>query len=1203
MPYSTLDRHNPSFYLFPTNNNRTAWKPINQPVILIAPHVKTTDGLSLERGQIENIRVYIEGVAQNAYVAGQDHILSDGTQLRYPARELYSEELDFQERQTSSIKLESQIFYDSANQELQRPPRDGDYFTYATGSGIHSTLPFYPDAEYYDLSMVLIDTENLPSGYYNLIYESTYYGRTVSTFNSIDDFICISPIRIKSSLRFGFDHPGQVLHEMYRYTPSPYLTSNTKANDSTIEFYRPFSDIINDVYDEQTLLKSINWVNKAPLEMVPYLAYLLGWELPYFPQTNGAKSLDAIRRAIIKNTVYFQNIKGSKKSIKEIFAIFGLDVLLENLWWSKDGKRLIRPNQTLPEEYQDQKITATETPQIDVLLNNFTTDNASEKIFDVDTNSLKGAYVDIRTNLVFIPRRIGLINLDQTSIDVDNVTIEAAVFRPDSTDSINDSNGLKSELDKAINNPATYAHDYGQVIETQNGLLSSGTLESYLSTAKARTRMIVGGSTGQIIQKEDFGSSALSKSASFNTRENVITFSYDGVLEPGEVLYAWVTYKRVNINIPEALTDLQSNRFDLQVLTKELQEIVDPQTLIFALDFLNKVKAFHSLLYLVRTSANLNENYECTDLKIAGTSPQRYENADLGRLQVPPAILPDVSKSCSTPADMGFKKADISFRLLKYYALQEEHIASYDLEYYGKDTNDNDVLRSSENPNVSRILPFARNEEDSIFNNKSGAFADYGQNIIIPDDRLEQIEQVLHPDPNANSQSSNAISIAKLSDDHNTVENSVSTKSTDRNSSTFGSFTLESRAKSPSMTFPLQGFADYTYKGRINDGILYRNTNSLDENFKFKTGPIFMGSGCYYAYPVLTEMTSVNSHYSGESPAEAIVFYNKSTTGDVLGRKDKSFLTRLLKSWATTDIETIHYHDGKTKVNFSQLQNQALLKPGLNIEKPNLCFPGCRMPSMNKLTDDYTALDIKARPWDDHYCGITQGSCKHNNNTLNAVLVYDEVTGSQSMTYDEADYIILGNSMDEDIKNLGYDQDDGVITTVHEVYNSYDYNGPYVSFENINNYASSAQIDSFSYKIFSSAEFTDPNYDDIKDGYFSAEGSFVYVKDFTDLYDEVLVGLGRPVEAGSGINVYYRCSSNIFDGSSAYRLDGNMLVISGSAVGDSQFTNLDQYLDQDGQYDFSPDQVNTPVRMVLVESVGAGQLYLNGDCDNMMSLI
>ena len=126
---------------------------------------------------------------------------------------------------------------------------------------------------------------------------------------------------------------------------------------------------------------------------------------------------------------------------------------------------------------------------------------------------------------------------------------------------------------------------------------------------------------------------------------------------------------RVEFIVPDVLTNLRSNRFGIQVLTPDLKEYADPVTLDFAIEFVYKLKAFHSLLYVVRTKLESTENYEVTDISIGGDYDQRYDT-DMGRLQVPSAIIPNVPTSITDCAlldfkSLGYKDEDADLRLKK----------------------------------------------------------------------------------------------------------------------------------------------------------------------------------------------------------------------------------------------------------------------------------------------------------------------------------------------------------------------------------------------------------------------------------------------------------------------------------------------------------------------------------------------------------
>ena len=1227
MSFAPVDRNQPSFCLFQINNNRTAWRPVGLPIILVVPHSKSFDGTKLEYSEILSTRVYIENVAKNAYVVGQDHILQDGTQQRYPSKELYSVQIYRSELINDTINPKNHQFYDingnkieyyDQNGEQIRSYTKGDYFDYTTGTGISGSMPYYPDADYIDLSGVNIDVEILPNGYYNLVYEATYYARTVTTYGN-EDFLCVnSGLTATTTFRFGFDHPGQVMHEMYRLTPPPYLENTSKAQDSTVAFYRPYSDILNDIYDEQALLKSINWVNKAPLEIVPYLAFLLGWELPYFPQTSGAKTLDAIRRAVIKNTVYFQNIKGSKKAIKEIFEIFGLDILVENLWWSKDGKILIRPNQDLNDDYISQKISAIETPQIDVILKDYTADKSSDKIVDVPTNNLIGTFVDISTNLLFLPRTLGTVNYDKAILDSYDITLEAITVDSTAADGQELIDKLNIELQKAVENPAGYGNEANVIVDPYSGIQYPKTIDNMLMKGNGglpykvlgRSQIRFNGITGLVVNQHHFGSKpALNSSAFFDPRNNKVSFSYDGLLEPNHHLFVFATYKRIEFDVPSELEGLQSNRFDIQILNRKLQSEVDPKTLNFSLDFLYKLKAFHSLLHTVRLSILLTETYEVTDLKIGGDSPQRYDNTDLGRLQVPPAIIPNPKHlTCGTPESLGFKQADLDLRFKKLINLTEEHAVSYSLEktILNQPAGDLNPPRSDV-PFGGRISPLPRIERNSIANGKSGAYSAYGQDIIKPDSRVESLQTVFHPDPNSNSNSFGSRNPDNKSASYTITNSRPEYKSTNNNSGGFGSFTKETRAVAQSVQYPLDGYNDYVYKGRVNDSILYRQNNKNEENIFFNTSQdsLFLGSGVYYAYPRLTKMIVPNLKFSGNSPNGGVEYYNSGFMADVFKNRDQSIFYKRITNLQTKNEETIHFLDNKNKINSDQKANQAIQRQSLGIAKSDLQFPGCRFPKISNLTNDFASETHNARPWDDaysSYCGEQIGSCGNRPTFLN---FYMEINtdGDEYLQFDEVQYINIGNGLEMDIIDLGANQHSGTAISTHSI-NSAGTTSPYVIFDGIDVYGESVNVTNVDNRIFKSAIESGVNMLDILDGHASELGVFTYSLDFVDVYNEVLAALGRPYDASAKQLLFKLSSGVLSDNINGFRLDsGSLISRDDFTYSVSAYSMLNSYRDDTGLLDLSPDRVYTDTKMVLAESVGSVVLTLDGTLGDLASLI
>lgn len=1158
MPYSQIDRNQVNFYLFPINNNRTAWRPIGFPVLLIVPRRTTYLGEQIEDSNISNVEVYIESVAQNAYVAGQDHILQDGTQLRYPSKELYRVQVSLYELGGYKIQPNTFAFYDPAGNTIsESSAREGDFLEIVMASGVRSKIPYFPDADYYDLSNIKLDIEILPSGYFNIIYSCDFYYRNVDSTDS--SFVCISQKQLtKATLRLGIDHPGHVLHEFYKHTPPPYLTNSQKSQDTTVDFYRPFTDILNDVYDEQKLLESINWVENTPLEFIPYLAYLLGWELPYFPQTKGAKSLDSIRRAIIRTTTYFQNLKGSEKAIKELFKIFGLDIYLERLWYSSDGQLLIRPNEILPTAYSDQQISAYEVGQVDLLANGVNAESSLDKIRDPNTQQVKGAKYTLDTNLLFAPTELTTIANTRVFKQSNDITIEAYTVAIGSAEDTY----LKGICDELQIKPDSFDYD---LKKTTEGTLYSQKISPLNYKSKSSIRIT--GTTGIVttsLHAPDSLISPLNDSSRYDTQNNKIKLSYNGYLEPGYNTYIFAYYKRIFFNIPDIIKNLQSRNFNLQILTKDLQEQVDPKTLNFALDFLKKIQAFSSRLHLIRTSAELHETYEVTDLSVGGDTAQRSDT-DIGRLQVPEAIIP--LQICGSPIDVGYKPEDINLRLKKLEDLKEEHYVSYQ---YNNRNDDNFDARLS--PNKKHT------------DNPPGYYADYNQNIIAGG-RTEESTTANHPDPNANSQIYSTQN-RSLAASHESTNNSNPVLSTNRDSGSFGSFTVDSRKRPVGAVYPLDGFTDYSYKGRVDDQLLTRRLIDASESIHPSRKSISLGYGSYYTLPRIPRNIS-NVGITGMAPAVSKPYYN--TTPNDLSDIESRY-GRLLRSYTTDATETIHYTNREYEISPDQRYNLALTRPSLIIEKSTMHLPGCRFLSIGKLEQDYINNTVPARPWDDAVnicsgCSIT--------NTLNARLI------GEVISFDAAQYTAYGNGRKEDILDLGESQalnsfivDDQIIhrifttaeTSIYIQEESLDHSGtvgPYVGSE----------------PLFPSASNCGDYNQDFIDGYASVSGAVSDYAGTSYIHADVVTGLGVPFSVATS----YRFMSTLASGvliEAGLRLDMGLVSHTCGTAFSSSLQTLEAYAD-----DYFPDQVNSVLVMRNEEKIGAGVVLLDGAIDNLLGLI
>lgn len=1238
MAYAQIDRNQVSFYLFPVNNNRTAWRPIGLPILMVVPRRKifrsTYEYIQVENSDVQNVSIYIENVAQNAYVVGQDHILKDGSQLRYPAREQYRVVLSDYDLKQLLLTNEVLHFKDPLGQTVEyENVKPGDFFEYTMSSGVTETIPYYLDADYYDLSSYKIEVEILPPNYYNLVYSAEFYYRTVDTSDL--SFLCLQDqVLTTATFRFGIDHPGHVMHEMYRLTPPPYLTDASKAKDTTVDFYRPFSDIINDIYDEQTLLGSINWISKTPLEFIPYVAYVLGWDLPYFPQTRGAKSLDAIRRAITRSAVYFQNLKGSYKALSQLFEIFGLTSYAERLYYSNDGKLLIRPNESLPAEYATDFIKATVVGQVDLLVNvkrtetiggpvtdgGFRAADAANKIVRPSTNELIGAKLEINTNLLFVPTATLKINNTDLIGNSNELTVLAySVTIGSEADAY-----LQSINAEIWANPTSFDQD---LILTEGSILASSKIYPVgdngqdLDGLLGKSEIRFSGVLGQVVASRhyykglpDNHNSPLNDKATYDTHDNIVDLTYNGYVDATTAVYIYALYTRTELDIPPQLQDLQSPYFDMQVITKNLDQQVDPKTLSFAIAFLKKVQAFHSIINLIRTSTEFYETYEVNDLSVGGGSAQRGDT-DIGRLQVPGAIIPRVG--CGDPISLGYKQTDIILRLKKLSNLEEE-FASQQLLNGRPDSDIN-----------SRLSPLKADKESL-----TGEYAQYHQNII-KQGRSEEVATRLHPDPNANSQAYGTQINLPLSATHDTINSQVMTASTNRDTSSFGSFMVEKRAKPTPAEYPLNSISDYSYKGRVEDEILYQLNQSNAENAVIGTF-LKIGTGVYYSFPRITKKLKPN-HYSGGAKESNKEYYNTGVNQEYFETaKDGSYLSRLMRSYKTDGYDTIHYTNRQCSYVPDAQINQAYQRPSINIEKPTLHLPGCRFPVLGRMQDNYTNSNITAKPWDDAY-----NNC-NDNQKLNATLSVSK----EYLIYDDKDFVSFGNGKIADILNLGDSQVlDPVVTyaeddIVHTVYN----NTPlsvYVVLDQVDH--SGPATTSIENPLFSSAVPCVSGFVDYSDGYKANFGSFAHEISHESEYADVLAGLNFPYSGTEMGSFLFTMSSGILS-ETAKRLDIGSVIAPCSSYNYEPFPVLRPYsnslnltsmnsdtnktafglkfidmepgalgtmvsrMKNDVAFevdtnDFSVDRVNIVSRLSNVEQVNATSITLNGTVTNLMELV
>ena len=668
-----ISRYNPSFYRFPVQNARTGYQPVYIPLILLVPGRKMPTGAVVENSDILTLKFYIKDAPDPSLVAGPEHI---GQMV--PSTDIYTRNISRVELNTVVIDVTTYSFYDPSDPSKVLKPyelaEDGDVFDYTTINGsINYHIPFYPDADYYDVSYFTLPVTDLPDpNIYQFVWETTYYARVVlDLFNAATQGpFCIGDTTRLTRFVMNWEHPGFIHYEITKKTPPLYFNEGVSIQDNElVKMYRILADVLQDIGDEQEFLNGINQINKIPTQLLPYLSFLIGWDLPNFP---GAT--DTLRRAILRYAVELQKLKGSNKSVTELFSIFGFEIDLLNLWYSTDGKILIGPNERIPVKYADEKIVKHTVCQIDPIFNNY------------DTPS-------------FGTQDVPLV-YEATS----NISLVALLVTNDT---------LASELGDIVTtlseNPDLLV---GRCAASSSGFINSSFINEILVGDKANqilmySEVLIDRYTGKGVAYVGQQPPIINVNVSFNKLDNKINMVFDHYLDfkNGEKLFMFALYNRDQIDVPTALDNLRSNKFDIEVFSKEFQESVDSKVIQYLMNFLYRLKAFHSQLRKIIITLKLLDVYNVTDY----CSP-------FNRLQQPPPSLPSDISSCPTSSNN--KDSDLQTQI--YNALIAEHAAWKNLDgtHSGGGT---------ESPSPARLGSVGVNTPEG----ESCQFTQYGQDMVL----------------------------------------------------------------------------------------------------------------------------------------------------------------------------------------------------------------------------------------------------------------------------------------------------------------------------------------------------------------------------------------------------------------------------------------------------------------------------------------
>jgi hypothetical protein len=700
------------------------------------------------------------------------------------------------------------------------------------------------------------------------------------------------------------------------------------------------------------------------------------------------------------------------------------------------------------------------------------------------------------------------------------------------------------------------------------------------------------------------------KGISFDRRQNIMSMTFNGailfsqpnrvdsVAGPGLAIFSFATYTRQNYIIPDDLKYLQSNRFDVQLLT-EAGEQVTSDVLDFLIDFLFKLKAFHSLLNVIIYSVDLNEVYNVTDICAGGNFFYRYDT-EFGRIQVPPAKIPglsDISGCMADASDLGFTEDDILYRSRVRALLDENFEAWKVLDSRGGLGSDSSTRLE---PNIGSTIGTCQ-------------FTPIGQDRIELGDKTVYSEIVYDPGPNSNSgvqvksnSEESPISIILAGSWYGTGTDA----STSNDSRDYSSFVRE-YSRSPNTFCELDGFNDYCYKGRVDDEVLHRSALFKNESFRSHACQLSMGDGYYYMFPAMDRYGQTPYLDSIQTPY---------LRADVLEPYQDSWMGRLLRSYGTPEDYTLHYTNRDDFVNYHSSELLALQRPSLNIDKPDLHFPGTRFVSMSKMFD-FTHPTYRARPWDDEYstiCGPPNLMCGNGPTYLNAVLIENE-DGDFVLSHDDVPYTIYGNGMHPDVPSLGYHEPPSGFhivpeDVIHSIYIDQYESHSAITLDNVGDYGSTDGYINTTDPVFLSAGVcVDGSYIDYEQGYpctsgYQALGDLDLDRD--GLYKDALDAMGVPYGSSeTSTQILFLLASGIRNQDvDAYRLDCGCLYVEcdGTGTGSGPQTigcNLDLFLDSDSQWDYNTDHVIIQADMVCDESINAQEILLDGTIESLFELI
>lgn len=1090
----------PFWAFLPFINNRTAWKPVSFPAVLIIPFGSDSSGNPLSKSAPKDVTVSILDVVRRNKVAGHQY-----KDVFFPDRELYTLTI-------SGVELSSKLL------DLNDFVVDGDYVTIINRSGLSGKLPYIPDSLYYDFSDVLISVDNLAIGRYQLSFRASVNHRV---YDSSGGLVCIDDSKDDLIIiNTDINHPGEVLNEMVNTTPSVWFSNGSLDKEPLIDLYKPLSDCLQNVFDEQILLSKINFISNAYPETIQALGQTIGWEIPYFPQ-----SLDLLRKSVLRTTTSFQKGRGAFNSIHQLFDLFGYNILIRNLWFSPDNSELVEPKYDLfaPVQYVD------------------------KLVLDVGVGGLVApGFYSAKVPLICKPgQKTRFDNFTDVGSDV---YVESYAVK------------VGSDADLAIREFLA-GGDYDDLVVTSNGVVNNDLNSRMIGLDVYASHQVKINTVGnkELVYKTGSRDILFLDGISVNKYDPSVTVQLSGHWnDPDVAVYVFIVYKTQQVVIGDAdWADKRSNYFDIRVNSRE--DTLSPTSLVldYALEFLYRIKAFHSLIRNIFLEYDSSEVYLVGDY-CYGPGLSVSNDSDAGLQQVPPAIKPIDSDNKCDEQDarlLGYKDSDIQYRNRVTAGLIEEW-ESY-LTYDNRSNAGGILGMLPQVPNPSR---------------SSALYNEFGQDAFIGSYDVLFIYGLKAPFVLANQSTyTKTLFLYEYDNGSEVADNrSVSFRSVGYLAGDDGYVGVED----------LNSRDPICFKGRVSDDLYLNYSLPHNDNFIISPCTIHLGSGSAFTTPrrsIIVQGGAVNRSIGSKS-GKPVISANQAVSGidfdfNGLMKFDSVGIdpSRLIGD----SDEVLHYWDRTTTVD-SSWNSVAVDIPDFNIQVTNLHFPGTRFISLGKLNGTVVNNSVKHRPWD-------FDDCESN---LNPVMVIGS-DNNEYLVFDDLNYSVSNNTGEPDLPHLGLPSISSLdnSSVVHAIYSKYaDGNTPglcpYDSGVDENG------VGNVNSALFKSAVDCDTGgVRDFVDGYPCVTGLLNLTINTDSVYDLNPVG-------DINADFLFLFMSGVLDGSLGFRLDCDCVKASCNVTSNTNACVIDA----------QPDDVVMDDFMVLAEEIGGDTWYFDGEVPSFFEL-